>query len=846
MEIRKNVPQTIRIGSRKSKLALIQTDMVIQMIQQHFPQIAVEVVTMQTLGDRLLNQNLNKIGGKGVFTQELEQALLQKDIDMAVHSAKDMPLILPSGVSLHPVGVREDASDVLVTCKTHLRNEMLTIGTSSLRRSILIKQMYPHAKIKDIRGNVETRLQKLRSGEYDGIILANAGLKRIAKRAEAGFLEQFSYVKLNPQEFMPAACQGILALETRSGEFNEIIQALTDEDTKKCFDAEREFLRVMAGGCNAPCGISTKIQDNGIHVHAFFAKEMMHDGREYEVIGDVSTREKRDIAGSRFSNIKKVSTVLQDISNMRSVVERLKFGCVHLVGAGIGSEEHLTKEAQRYIQEADCIVYDSLLSPSILNEAKLCAELIFVGKRFGEHSMKQEDIQDLLVTLAKSGKDVVRLKGGDPFVFGRGGEEALRLKEEHIPFRLTPGISSCIAVPEHVKIPVTHRGTATAFHVITGHEMTGNAGVDEHIAKLGGTLVFLMGLNNAAKIADQLMQFGKDRDTKVAIISKGMSEQETCITTTLSEMGHVVQTRNIEAPVIIVMGDVVEIGQSLQDEMHETFPLFGKSVLMTGTRSMVQKLRPQIRKAGGRDIAISLIETIYEPSEVFEQAMKNLHEYSCLIFTSSNGVEAFFKYIRELTARQNGFDQRNIAHLRFAVIGEGSADTLRSYGYVEDFIPSAFTSVQLADELLPRLSFGEKVLLVRAKEANPYLTQKMDEMGISYTDAYIYKTHVDHRRKEELQRVLTDIDYVTLASPSAVRAFREMAGEEIFCRMQGNCFEEADFDLKDKARNHRPRIASIGPETTKECKKQGIRVDVTAKVNTASGLVEAIVEFEAG
>lgn len=867
-EKEREFPKRIRIGTRKSKLALIQTDMVIAMMKEHFADLEVEVVTMQTTGDKLLHQSLNKIGGKGVFTQELEQALLRGEIDMAVHSAKDMPLVMPEGVSLYPVGIREDASDVLVSCRPLTTDESIVVGTSSLRRSIQIKRMYKKARIKDIRGNVETRLQKLLTGEYDAIILANAGLKRIAPMAEEGLLEQFTYNLLDKDVFLPAACQGILALETRSNEFAEIIEALTDAKTGKSFEIEREFLRVMAGGCNAPCGIHTRILEHGAYVNAFFAKEAVLEEKGYEIIGDRSFFEKRDRKSSKLRRVKKVSKVITDLSEIGDIVGRLKYGTVSLVGAGIGDEEYLTRKALSKIREADCIVYDKLLAASILNEARLDAKLIYVGKSFGQHSMKQEAIHALLAELARSGKDVVRLKGGDPFVFGRGSEEALFLKKEGIEFELIPGISSCIAVPENAGIPVTHREVATSFHVITGHETGGAARLDESIAKLGGTMVFLMGLNNAAQIAGDLMKFGKDENTKVAIISRGMSARERTYFMTLKEVAGVVQKERIVAPVIIVIGDVVGIGQELGaacdplaarqawregvrlkeesgsdfgKEQKRALPLFGKSVLITGTRSMVNKLRPQIKKAGGRDIAVSLIETVYEPSAAFELAMRTLEEYRYIIFTSSNGIEAFFRYIRDLTDKGSGFDQRRIAHLKFAVIGEGSRDTLRAYGYVEDFMPSAFTSVALANELLPELSRVDKVLLVRAKEANRYLTQKLDEAGIPYTDAYIYRTHVDDRRVDELHRALREVDYVTLASPSAVLAFRGMAGIKMLEEAHEEYRSALTKDMRKADREIRlPRIAVIGPETARECEKQGITVDVTADVNTAKGLVDAM------
>ena len=455
----------IRIGTRKSKLALIQTELVKTQILKYFPNEKIEIVHVVTHGDKVLDKPLGEIGGKGVFTKEIEEKLLDKTIDIAVHSAKDVPMELADGLCLGAVLLRDDNRDVILKRKeTKKIGAGSIIGTSSLRREIQIKQISPDVTIKSLRGNVGTRIDKLKSGEYDAIILAAAGLKRLGLDND----KELDYIYPDEEKFISAAGQGILAIECRNGDLKDVMAALDDRKARICLEAEREFLKCLDGSCNAPCGAHCTVDEHGFNFRGMYA----YDGKtpKYAVIN-----EKTDEQWEKIS--KPVNADNTDLKFAVSLAKRLvdvlksgNKGMVSLVGAGPGKRDYLSIEALRCIKKADVIVYDALISPSILNEAKMDAELIYVGKRADTIYKKQPEINELLVNLALSGKYVVRLKGGDPFIFGRGGEEALALKKAGISYEIVSGISSSYSVPASAGIPVTHRGAASSVHIITGHE----------------------------------------------------------------------------------------------------------------------------------------------------------------------------------------------------------------------------------------------------------------------------------------------------------------------------------------------------------------------------------------
>ena len=712
----------IRIGTRKSKLALIQTELVKTQILKYFPNEKIEIVHVVTHGDKVLDKPLGEIGGKGVFTKEIEEKLLDKTIDIAVHSAKDVPMELADGLCLGAVLLRDDNRDVILKRKeTKKIGAGSIIGTSSLRREIQIKQISPDVTIKSLRGNVGTRIDKLKSGEYDAIILAAAGLKRLGLDND----KELDYIYPDKEKFISAAGQGILAIECRNGDLKDVMAVLDDRKARICLEAEREFLKCLDGSCNAPCGAHCTVDEHGFYFRGMYA----YDGKtpKYAVINEKTDEQWEKISKS----VNADNTDLEFAANLaKRLVDVLKSGnkgMVSLVGAGPGKRDYLSIEALRCIKKADVIVYDALISPSILNEAKMDAELIYVGKRADTIYKKQPEINELLVNLALSGKYVVRLKGGDPFIFGRGGEEALALKKAGISYEIVSGISSSYSVPASAGIPVTHRGAASSVHIITGHEHPAkpSEALDfSVIAKEEGTLVFLMGLRSLGNICEKLIKNGKNEETPVAVISKGMTAKQRTVYGNLLTIKDKVRKNNIEAPAIIVVGDVVGVGKQICEwqSKNEKKVLSGKRILVTGSRNMADSLEKEFEQYGGETIAISLVETIPDYSDC-DDIFNNLEKYSWFIFTSANGVNIFFDRLRDLRV-----DIRKLANARFAVVGTSTKKALGKYGLYADFIPSKFTSKILAEELSKELTDKDKILIVRGKQGKKFIEDKFSEM----------------------------------------------------------------------------------------------------------------------
>lgn len=801
----------IRIGTRKSKLALIQTELVKAQILKYFPNEKIEIVHVVTHGDKVLDKPLGEIGGKGVFTKEIEEKLLDKTIDIAVHSAKDVPMELADGLCLGAVLLRDDNRDVILKRKeTGKIGAGSIIGTSSLRREIQIKQIYPDATIKSLRGNVGTRIDKLKSGEYDAIILAAAGLKRLGLDND----KELDYIYPDEEKFISAAGQGILAIECRNGDLKDVMAALDDRKARICLEAEREFLKCLDGSCNAPCGAHCTVDEHGFNFRGMYA----YDGKtpKYAVINEKTDEQWEKISKPVNADNTDLKFAISLAKRLVDVLKSGNKGMVSLVGAGPGKRDYLSIEALRCIKKADVIVYDALISPSILNEAKMDAELIYVGKRADTIYKKQPEINELLVNLALSGKYVVRLKGGDPFIFGRGGEEALALKKSGISYEIVSGISSSYSVPASAGIPVTHRGAASSVHIITGHEHPAkpSEALDfSVIAKEEGTLVFLMGLRSLGNICEKLIKNGKNEGTPVAVISKGMTAKQRTVYGNLLTIKDEVRKNNIEAPAIIVVGDVVGVGKQICEwqSKNEKKVLSGKRILVTGSRNMADSLEKEFEQYGGETIAISLVETIPDYSDC-DDIFNNLEKYSWFIFTSANGVNIFFDRLRNLRV-----DIRKLANARFAVVGTSTKKALEKYGLYADFIPSKFTSKILAEELSKELTDKDKILIVRGKQGKNFIEDKFSDMSVEFDKICIYETIQDERRADEVKRICPDVDYIVVTSGSGARALRDMAGCE------------------------HDNIVAIGPVTKRDCEEAGLRVKLVAEEFDARGIVDVII-----
>ena len=832
----------IKIGTRKSKLALIQTDIVKDKIKKAFPELEVEIIKIDTKGDQILDKSLTSFGGKGVFTAELEAELLSGAVDIAVHSAKDMPMDFPEGLGIGAVLDRADVRDTFVTTTGKTLEELepgSVVGTSSLRRELLIKEINPYVKIKLLRGNVQTRLSKLRDGQYDGIILAAAGIERLGYEKEEGI----HYHYLDPDVFLPAAGQGILAVESRTedAEMAEILAAIHSEKAECFLMAERAFLKTIGGSCNAPAAALCREENGEFSMRAMYVKDGIHSRKTYMTVNIEDAIVEKDADSKPIAGASAAATVSveetvkadKDITGRDTtrkskveiatelgiqVAHEVNKGMVYLVGAGPGDEDLLTRKGLRLLREADVVVYDNLASSSLLNEVRDDAELIYAGKRSSNHHLKQYETNELLVKLALEGKNVVRLKGGDPYIFGRGGEEGQELREAGVDFEVVPGISSSYSVPAYCGIPVTHRDFASSFHVITGHEGNHKNGVSvlnyETLAKEEGTLIFLMGLKNLPNIVASLMENGKDPATPVGVLQEGTTARQRVATGTLADIVEVVKREGIKTPAITVVGDVVSLRQVLDWYGHK--PLSGKSVLVTGTTSMVNRLSPILKEEGAEAISFSLIRTERMRLPELDIALKEIDKYNWIVFTSANGVECFFEEMQDIR-----MDVRKLAHIHFAVIGDGTRKALETHNIFCDFIPTAYSSQDMAEAMIPHIEKDENVLLLRAEEANRVLPDALEAAGISHKCISLYHTVTDERKADELNRLIKMVDYVTFASSSAVRAFVSMV---------------------DNLEDVKGKYISIGPVTTKTAQENGLSIAKTALIYTARGMVETMIQ----
>ncbi len=490
---------------------------------------------------------------------------------------------------------------------------------------------------------------------------------------------------------------------------------------------------------------------------------------------------------------------------------------VYLIGAGPGDPGLLTLAAKEYLSMADAVVYDRLANGSILNFAPPDAEFIYVGKAAGNHAMPQEEINELLARLAKEKKCVVRLKGGDPFVFGRGGEEALRLKAENLPFVIVPGVTSAVAVPAYAGIPVTHRRVAASFAVVTGHEdPTKNESALNwaHLAKAVDTLVFLMGVKNLPLIAEQLIANGKDPDTPAALIRCGTRPDQETIVTTLAKAPF----EQIKPPAVFVVGETVNLRQELRWFDTAARPLLGKKILVTRAREQASALSRQLSELGAEVCEYPVIK-IAPPADDFaalDKAVGEIGIYKRIIFTSVNGVAGFFE--RLLAADK---DARALSGAKIAVIGKATAEKLKSYGIVADTVPQEFCAEGLIDALKGEVVRGEKILLARAAEARDVLPKALTEMGALVTVAPVYRTLKTEENAQSLKRRLTDGEFsaVTFTSSSTVHNLAEMVGGEAL-----KCC---------------PAVV-IGPVTAATLAEYGIPPAAQAAEYTIAGVVAAV------
>lgn len=483
-------------------------------------------------------------------------------------------------------------------------------------------------------------------------------------------------------------------------------------------------------------------------------------------------------------------------------------GKVYIMGAGPGDLELLTLKGKRAIEEADCIVYDRLINPRILDFAKKDAEMIYLGKGNTEGGVIQDEINRTIVTKALEGKTVARVKGGDPFVFGRGGEEIQSLFDNGISFEVIPGITSSISVPAYAGIPVTHRGVARSFHVFTGHTMEDGTWHNfEAIAKLEGTLVFLMGIKTLPIIVSDLVKNGKDPKTPVAIIEKGATADQRITVGTLENIIEKAKERKIVPPAITIIGEVVNLRETFK--WFEDKNLFGKKILVTRDKKQAGEFSDKIEKMGGVAVELPFIEIESVLSKVTPEDLK---EYSALLFNSPNGVREFMKKIDDI---------RSLAHLKIGAVGSKTKELLEEYKIKADFMPEEYMVSKLAELSLEYTKAGEKILIITS-DISPCDTDKFNSMyDREFHKIVAYNTKKIIREKDEVIKVLNKVEVVTFLSSSTVDAF----------------YASIDGDL-ECVKNI--KFASIGPVTSETMRKYGFSVDYEAKVYDINGILDAL------
>ena len=490
-------------------------------------------------------------------------------------------------------------------------------------------------------------------------------------------------------------------------------------------------------------------------------------------------------------------------------------GKVTLVGAGPGDPGLLTRKGLEALQKAEVVVYDRLVSPAILAMMPEKAQHIDVGKQASRHPVPQDQINQILLDKALEGKNVVRLKGGDPFLFGRGGEELELLAQHGVSFEEVPGITSAIAAPAYGGIPVTHRDCCSSLHIVTGHQRAGKElDIDfEALVRTKGTLVFLMGVSALPQICKGLLEAGMEPDMPAAVVERGTTPAQRRISATLSTLPAVAEETKVESPAVIVVGKVCALAEDF--DWFDKLPLKGRRVVVTRPRERAGTLSARLRALGADVWEYPCIATLpLDPCPGVDKAMEELSDYEWLALTSPAGVEALWKWLED-----HGKDARALGTVKLAAIGPGTAKALAAHGLRADYVPEVYDAAHLG-EGLPATG---KVLALRAEEGSLALTEALARRNIACDDVASYRTVYHNPRSQELREAVEGTEglLVTFTSASTVKGFVSSVGEDAnFSHMVGMC---------------------IGAQTAAEAQKYSIPVRV-AREATMDALVELITE----
>jgi uroporphyrinogen III methyltransferase/synthase len=500
-----------------------------------------------------------------------------------------------------------------------------------------------------------------------------------------------------------------------------------------------------------------------------------------------------------------------------------EIGTVYLVGAGPGDAGLITLKGAECLKRAEVVVYDRLANETVLELVAQSCKRIYVGKEKGQHSVQQAEINALLVRHARENKTVVRLKGGDPFVFGRGGEEALALAENGVPFEVVPGVTAGAAVPAYAGIPITHRSLSSSVVFVTGHEdpTKETSSVNWHELAVGDTIIIYMGRGNLGGIVAGLLSAGRSGETPAAAIQWGTTGSQKTVTGKLGNIVERCAQKEIEAPAIVIVGDVV----SLRDKLNwfETKPLFGKRIMITRASEQAQETRRELERHGAEVIEFPTIRvSALDDYRALDREIDRFGSYDWVVFTSANGVRHCFARLE-----QRGLDTRVLGGVKVCAVGPGTAAEARRYGLLVDCVPERYLTESIADELVrvdPDIT-RRKALLLRADIATEALTQRLKKIGADVTEVAVYRVVPEGEVPAHVAEALREgrVDIVLFTSSSTVRNFAHLIGQ-------------AGIAVPATV-----KFASIGPVTTRTAQEQGYTITWEAKEYTIPGVIEAII-----
>ena len=481
----------------------------------------------------------------------------------------------------------------------------------------------------------------------------------------------------------------------------------------------------------------------------------------------------------------------------------------YIIGTGPGDEELLTLKGKRVLKECTAVLYDRLVSNNILNYLNDDCEIYYCGKEPGSHYKTQEEINDSIVELAKKGHIVGRIKGGDPYVFGRGGEEVLALREENIEFEVIPGVTSPIAVLNYAGIPITHRGIAQSFHIVTGMSAKDLNVNFSALAKEKGTLVFMMGLSNIDSICEELMKFGKDKNTPAAVVMRGTSSKQRKVIGTLETISEKSKEAKLQSPCIIVIGEVVKLSESLS--WYENKPLFGKNICITRSRAQAKGIKEKLKNLGAEVTEINSIK-IEDKSDKLNSYNDKLSSYDHIILTSVNGVNIFFDYLIN-----NEIDVRSIK-AKFSVIGKATRKALINRGVMPFKTGKDFIQEGLFKEIQNDIKSDDKVLILSSERGRDFLKEEIFKITKSVERVNIYDV-VEGTLKNK--KAFDEVDIILFTSPSTVTNMIEMVSLD---------------EIKDK------QCVAIGPITSKALSDKGIKA-LVCKEHSEDGFINELLEM---